>query len=57
MSMKTYIAQQIRLHYYNDYLFGNGMITGQERSKLKFKIDSRKLICIKKEDSSILCAT
>ena len=27
MSMKTYIAQQIRLHYYNDYLFGKGIIT------------------------------
>lgn len=39
---KTYLAEQIWLHYYNDYLFGKGMITEQERNKLKFKIDSRK---------------
>ena len=39
---KTYIPEQIWLHYYNDYLFGKGMITEQERNKLKFKIDSRK---------------
>ena len=39
---KIYIAEQIWLHYYNDYLFGKGMITEQERNKLKFEIDSRK---------------
>ena len=39
---KIYLAEQIWLHYYNDYLFGKGMITEQERNKLKFKIDSRK---------------
>ena len=39
---KSFIAEQLWLHYYNDYLFGKGMITEQERNKLKFKIDSRK---------------
>ena len=39
---KLFIAQQIWLHYYNDYLFGKGMITEDVRNKLKFKIDSRK---------------
>ena len=39
---KIYIAEQIWLHYYNDYLFGKGIITEQERNKLGFKIDSRK---------------
>lgn len=39
---KIYIAEQIWLHYYNDYLFGKGIITEQERNKLKFRIDSRK---------------
>ena len=39
---KIYFAEQIWLHYYNDYLFGKGIITEQERNKLKFKIDSRK---------------
>ena len=39
---KTFVAEQIWLHYYNDYLFGKGIITEQERNKLKFKIDSRK---------------
>ena len=39
---KIYIAEQIWLHYYNEYLFGKGIITEQERNKLKFKIDSRK---------------
>jgi hypothetical protein len=39
---KNYIAEQIWLHYYNDYLFGKGMITEQERNRLKIKIDSRK---------------
>ena len=39
---KLYIAQQIWLHYYNDYLFGKGMITEETRNKLRFKIDSRK---------------
>lgn len=39
---KIYIAQQIWLHYYNDYLFEKGIITEQERNKLKFRIDGRK---------------
>ena len=39
---KNYIAEQIWLHYYNDYLFGKGMITEDVRNKLRFKIDSRK---------------
>lgn len=39
---KIYIAEQIWLHYYNDYLFEKGMITEQERNKLKYKIESRK---------------
>jgi hypothetical protein len=39
---KIYIAEQIWLHYYNDYLFGKGIITEETRNKLKFKIDSRK---------------
>jgi hypothetical protein len=39
---KIYIAEQIWLHYYNDYLFGKGIITEEARNKLKFKIDSRK---------------
>ena len=39
---KTYIAEQIWLHYYNDYLFGKGIITEEARNKLGFKIDSRK---------------
>ena len=39
---KIYIAEQIWLHYYNDYLFGKSMITEQERNRLKLKIDSRK---------------
>ena len=29
---KIYIAQQIWLHYYNDYLFEKGIITEQERN-------------------------
>ena len=39
---KIYIAEQIWLHYYNDYLFGKGIITEDVRNKLRFKIDSRK---------------
>ena len=39
---KTHLAEQLWLHYYNDYLFRKGIITEQERNKLKFKIDSRK---------------
>lgn len=39
---KIYIAEQIWLHYYNDYLFGKGMITEETHNKLRFKIDSRK---------------
>lgn len=39
---KIFIAEQIWLHYYNDYLFGKGVITEQERNKLKFRIDGRK---------------
>lgn len=39
---KAHIAELIWLHYYNDYLFGKGIITEQERNKLKFQIDSRK---------------
>ena len=39
---KIYITEQIWLHYYNDYLFGKGMITEETRNKLRFKIDSRK---------------
>lgn len=39
---KIYIAEQIWLHYYNDYLFGKGMITEDVRNRLRFKIDSRK---------------
>ena len=39
---KIYIAEQIWLHYYNDYLFGKGMITEEVRNRLRFKIDSRK---------------
>ena len=39
---KIYIAEQIWLHYYNDYLFGKGIITEETRNKLKFKIDCRK---------------
>ena len=39
---KKHIAEQIWLHYYNDYLFGRGIITEQERNKILFKIDSRK---------------
>lgn len=38
---KKYIAEQIWLHYYNDYLFAAGIITEQERNKLKFKINNR----------------
>lgn len=39
---KRYLAEQIWLHYYNDYLFGKGIITEDTRNKLKFKIDSWK---------------
>ena len=39
---KRCMAQQIWLHYYNDYLFGKGMITEDVRNRLGFKIDSRK---------------
>lgn len=38
---KKYIAEQIWLHYYNDYLFAAGIITEQDRNKLKIKINSR----------------
>ena len=39
---KIHIAERLWLHYYNDYLFGKGIITEETRNKLKFKIDSRK---------------
>lgn len=39
---KIYTAEQIWLHYYNNYLFEKGIITEEARNKLKFKIDSRK---------------
>ena len=39
---KTFVAEQIWLHYYNDYLFGKGMISEQERNRMKCKINSRK---------------
>ena len=42
MSMAQHIAEQIWLHYYNDYLFGKSIITEQERNRMKCKIDSRK---------------
>lgn len=39
---KKFVAEQVWLHYYNDYLFQKGMITETQRGKMRFMIDSRK---------------
>jgi len=42
MSQKAEVIEQAWLHYYNNYLFSAGLITEDQRNKMKNKINSLK---------------
>ena len=40
---KHYLAEQLWLLYYNQYLFDKGVITEQERNRMVNRINNRKM--------------